>query len=167
MERVLLLDYMQKWGGSTILYLSKDGLEKIAEKVNPFWKDAFLNLSELKQETGKLVDSQHVLSQPIWLNSLIKIGGNMCMNKICCENVIFFVNDLISENKILFKYEESMNHYNIRLNFIEYFIILSAIPHRWKLLIRGIGKLKLIENDIVDRLKRTLSHANTFQNNTC
>jgi hypothetical protein len=47
--------------------LSKEGLEKIAEKVNPFWKDVFLNLSELKQEKGELVDGQHVLSQPIWL----------------------------------------------------------------------------------------------------
>jgi hypothetical protein len=47
---------------------------------------------------------------------------------------------------MLFTYEEFKNHYNIRLNFIEYFSILSAIPHRWKLLIRGIGKLKLIEN---------------------
>jgi hypothetical protein len=35
-----------------ILYLSKEGLEKIAEKVNPFWKDFFFNLSELKQEKG-------------------------------------------------------------------------------------------------------------------
>ena len=94
---------MQKWGGSNLLYLSKEGLEKIAEKVNPFWKDVFLNLSELKQEKGELVDSQHVLSQPIWLNPLIKIGGNMCMNKICCENGVFFVNDLISENKMLFR----------------------------------------------------------------
>ena len=128
--------------------------DKIAEKVNPFWKDVFLNLSELKQEKGELVDGQHVLSQPIWLNPWIKIGGNMCMNKICCENGVFFVNDLISENKMLFTYEEFKNHYNIRLNFIEYFSILSAIPHRWKLLIRGIGKLKLIKNDIVDRLKR-------------
>jgi hypothetical protein len=46
---------------------------------------------------------------------------------------------------MLFTYEEFMNHYNIRLNFIEYFSILSAIPHRWKRLIRGIGKLNLIE----------------------
>ena len=94
----------------------------------------FLNLSELKQEKGELVDIQHVLSQPIWLNPL-NIGGNMCMNKICC--------DLISENKMIFAYEKFMNNYNIRLNFIEYFSILSAIPHRWKLLIRGIGKLKI------------------------
>ena len=85
-----------------ILYLSKEGLEKIAEKVNPFWKDVCLNLSELKQERGELVDSQHVLSQPIWLSPSIEIGVNMCMNKICCENGVFFVNDLISENKMFF-----------------------------------------------------------------
>ena len=75
--KVLLLDYIQKWGGSNILYLSKEGLEKIAEKVNTFWKDIFWNLSELKQEKGE------------WLNPLIKIGGNMCMNKLCCENRVF------------------------------------------------------------------------------
>ena len=34
-----------------------------------------------------------------------------------------------------------MGHYNDRLNFIEYFSILRAIPHRWKLLIRQIKKL--------------------------
>ena len=83
---------MQKWGGSNILYLSKKGLEKIAEKANPFWKYVFMNLSEL--EKGQLVDGQHDLSQPIWLNRLIKIRGNMCMNKIYCENGVCFVNDL-------------------------------------------------------------------------
>jgi hypothetical protein len=41
-----------------------------------------------------------------------------------------------------------MNHYIIRLNVIECFSILSVTLHRWKLLIRGIGKLDLIENDI-------------------
>jgi hypothetical protein len=40
--KVLLLGSMQKWGGSNILYLSKEGLEKIAEKVNLFWNDVFL-----------------------------------------------------------------------------------------------------------------------------
>ena len=41
-----------------------------------------------------------------------------------------------------------MNHYYIRLNVIEYFSIPSVTLHRWKLLIRGIGKSDLIENDI-------------------
>jgi hypothetical protein len=85
----------------------------------------FFNLSELKQEKGQLVHIQHVLSQPIWFYPLIKIGGNMCMNKICCENGVFFVNDLISDNKMHFTYDEFKKHYNIRLNLIEYFSILS------------------------------------------
>ena len=106
-------------------------------------RDVFLNLSELKQEKGELVDSQHVLSQLIWLNPLIKIGGNMCMNKIRCENGVFFVNDLISENKMLFTYKEFMNHSNVRLNFIEYFSILSDIPHGWKLLIKRDRKIRI------------------------
>ena len=36
------LGYIPKLGGSNIFYLSKEGLEKIAEKVNPFWKNVFL-----------------------------------------------------------------------------------------------------------------------------
>jgi hypothetical protein len=67
--KLLLLGYIQKWGGSNILYLSKQGLAKKAEKVNRFFYS-----SELKQEKGELVEIQHVLSQPIWLNPLIKIG---------------------------------------------------------------------------------------------
>ena len=102
-----------------------------------------LNLSELKQEKGELVDGQHVLSQPILLNPLMKIGGNMCINKIRCENGVFFVKDLISENKMLFTYKEFMNHSNIRLNFIEYFSILSDIPHGWKLLIKRDRKIRI------------------------
>jgi hypothetical protein len=31
--------------------LSKEGLEKIAEKVNPFWKDVFFEF--IRAETGK------------------------------------------------------------------------------------------------------------------
>ena len=79
-----LLGDMQKWGGSNILCLSKYGLGNVLENV------FFFNLSELKHENGELLDIQHVFSQPIWLNPLIKKDGNMCMNKICCENGVFF-----------------------------------------------------------------------------
>jgi hypothetical protein len=87
--------------------LSKQGLAKKAEKVNLFFYS-----SELKQEKGELVDIQHVLSQPLWLNPLLKIGGNMCMNIICCENGVFFVNDLISENKKISQQPENYENRN-------------------------------------------------------
>ena len=46
----------------------------------------FLNMSELKEENEELIDMQQVMGQNIWLTPFIKIGGNMCMTKICCEN---------------------------------------------------------------------------------
>ena len=49
----------------------------------------FLNGSVLKQENEELIDMQQFLSQNIWLTPFIKIGGNMCMTKICCENGVF------------------------------------------------------------------------------
>jgi hypothetical protein len=48
------------------------------------------------------------------------------MNKICCENDVFFVNDLIYGNKILFTYEEFMDHYNIRLNLITFHLYVKT-----------------------------------------
>jgi hypothetical protein len=34
-------------GGDKIIYLKKEGLESISDKLNPFWRDILLNLSEL------------------------------------------------------------------------------------------------------------------------
>jgi hypothetical protein len=42
-----------------------------------------------KQENEELIDVQQVLSQNIWLTPFIKISGDMCMTKICCENGVF------------------------------------------------------------------------------
>jgi hypothetical protein len=110
-----------------VLFIIED-LEKIAEKVNQFWKDVFLNLSELKQEKGELVDSQHVLSQPIWLNPLIKIGDNMCMNRICCGS-LFSLTTISFSIKFNFSYPSYQKFpsmwngilkYSIKFNLILY-----------------------------------------------
>jgi hypothetical protein len=68
--------YRKIWGDK-ILYLTKEGLASISEKLNPFWRDILLNLSELlsiKDEQEK--DIINILSQPIWLNFNIKRNGN-------------------------------------------------------------------------------------------
>jgi hypothetical protein len=41
-----LRSYIEKYGGDKI-YLKKEGLESISNKLNPFWRDILLNLSEL------------------------------------------------------------------------------------------------------------------------
>jgi hypothetical protein len=51
-------------------------LESISNKLNPFWRDILLNLSELlppkDEEENNIIN---ILSQPIWLNCNIKRNG--------------------------------------------------------------------------------------------
>ena len=51
--------------------------------VNPFWRDIFLNFSEVCEfnKENTVSSAEEVLSQPIWLNSNIKIGGKLYINE--------------------------------------------------------------------------------------
>ena len=46
-EQILVLSYIEKYGGDKILCLKKEGLESISDKLNPFWRDILLNWSKL------------------------------------------------------------------------------------------------------------------------
>ena len=141
-------------GGDKIIYLKKEGLESISDKLNPFWRDILLNLSELltiKDEEEK--DIINILSQPIWLNFNIKRNGNVFIIEKYCYNGVFFINDIISEDKQFLSYQEFQNKYMISTNFLEYYGIVGAVPTRWKNLISEYGRRHDIKNNIVDRLK--------------
>ena len=93
--------------------LKKEGLDSISDKLNPFFIDILLNLSELlaiKDEHEK--DIINILSQPIWLF------------------YVFFINDIISEDKQFLSYQEFQNKYMISTNFLEYYGIVGAVPKR-------------------------------------
>jgi hypothetical protein len=53
--KILLLSYIEKYGEDKILYLKKERLESISDKLNPFWGDILLNLSELlPRQSGEI-----------------------------------------------------------------------------------------------------------------
>ena len=97
--QILLLSYIEKYGGDKI-YLKKEGLESISNKLNPFWRDILLNLSELlppkDEEENNIIN---ILSQPIWLNCNIKRNGIFFIIDKYCYNGVFFIKDIISEDK--------------------------------------------------------------------
>jgi len=70
-----------------------------------------------------------------------------------CYNGVFFINDIISEDKQFLSYQEFQNKYMISTNFLEYYGIVGAVPKGWKKLISEYGRLHDIKNDIIDRLK--------------
>ena len=78
--KILLLHYIEKYGENTILFFKTQGVERISDKLNQFWRDIPLNLSELlsiKDEVEN--DIINILSQPSWLNFNIKRNSNFLL----------------------------------------------------------------------------------------
>ena len=75
------------------------------------------------------------------------------VNYMYVKMVSFFINDLISpDNKKLYTFNEFVVTYNVNINFVEYYGIISAIPNNWKQIILDENiKLDRICNQIVDK----------------
>ena len=66
-------------------------MASISEKLNPFWRDIFLNLSEqlaIKDKQEK--DIINILSQPIWIKFNIKRNGKSFIIEKYYYNGAFF-----------------------------------------------------------------------------
>ena len=55
------------------------------------------------------------LNQPIWLNLNIKRNGNFFIIEKYCYNGVFFINDIVSEDKQFLSYQEFQNKYMIKV----------------------------------------------------
>ena len=89
---ILLLSDKEKYGGDKILWSKKEGLESISNKLNPFWRDILLNLSELLPPNDEEENNSiNILSQPIWLNFNIKRNGIFLL----LANIVIMVSFLL------------------------------------------------------------------------
>jgi hypothetical protein len=93
--KFLLLSYIEKYGGDKILYLKKEGLASISEKLNPFWRDILLNLSKLltiiKDEQENILLTSLVKYNPF---DLILIYKKMVMF-LLLKNIVIMVSFLL------------------------------------------------------------------------
>jgi hypothetical protein len=75
-------------------------LKSISDNLNPFWRDILLNWSELLPPKDERKNNIiNILSQLIWLNFNIKRNGIFFIIGKYCYNDIFFINDIMSEDK--------------------------------------------------------------------
>ena len=75
----------------------------------------------------------------------------MCLNCSWSENDIFFINDIFSEYSRVYSWEELQIQYNININFMDYFSVLSAIPKAWKEKIAGAKILDHIKCNLIEK----------------
>ena len=154
--KTLFLDKISKFGGNLLWYLHPDSLKDIAQEFNPFWKNIIEIWAELNKDNYEDTD---YLSRPIWYNPNIKIGNNFIFWNNISEAGVNFINDLIDEDGEFLSYEEFVNAYNIRIDFLNYAALIHAIPIEWKNKINEEEtKLEEIQNFWVDKIKKQNSN---------
>ena len=63
-----------------------------------FWQEVLNNWSEWNFNQYPMT-REYIISQPIWFNSLLKIGGNIIFYKIWYSQGIFTIKQLIIDNR--------------------------------------------------------------------
>ena len=101
---------------------------------------------------GPSTAPEEILSQPIWHNGRIKVGGQPVFFSHWAKSGIFFINDLIKEDGSLLSLTDLKNNYNINIFFLEYHSIfleyhsiILSIPQEWKSILRDNQIEKLDE----------------------
>ena len=76
------------WRRKTLVSLSLRA-KKIAKKINSFWRDVILHYASIRDNPSTAPEK--ILSQPLWLNSEIKIGGNQFYISIVQKQMYFLL----------------------------------------------------------------------------
>ena len=161
-KKLLLVD-IKKFGTEKCLYLKSEGLRQISSHVNSFWSNVLCIWSSLQTKLG-LKDQHIILSQPIWYNNDLLIGGNTIFKQQWIEKEIFFINDLVDEDCNFLKTEEIRRQYNLNTHFLELNGILCAIPTPWKRAITDKRTLDSVVNNNISLINRAPKVNKPFYN---
>ncbi|XP_053387493.1 uncharacterized protein LOC128551109 [Mercenaria mercenaria] len=86
---------------------------------NNFWRDVLRSYSKLLQAYVPQGDFDF-LSSPLLYNKNIKIGGIPINSQSWYKNGLFYVNDIINQNGVIYTLKELEEKLNIKLNFLQY-----------------------------------------------
>lgn len=141
--KVLVSDVLEEFGQDKFWHFTSNGLKTLSGKFNPFWKDVVNAWSSVRVDLPTA--PEEILSQPLWHNERIKIGGRPVFFTRCARANVFFINDLVREDGSLLSLAEFRNTYNIHINFLEFYGLLRAIPENWMRTLRENPVNKLEE----------------------
>ena len=101
--------------------------------INNLWGDILETWCEYNFHIP--ITKKSILSQVIWFNSNIKVGNYVIYFKDLHESGLTHLTDLIKEDGSFYSYVELIQTYDVNLNYLHYYSIMSAIPKQWKQII--------------------------------
>ena len=160
--KTLILPKFEKFGGDKLWLLNPEGLIKLANNFNSFWKGIIIKWATLRDSSTATPET--ILSQPLWLNNNIKINNKTIIKHSWIKNDIFFVNDLINETGNFLSYEEFVRKFPVNTNILDFYGLLSAIPREWKIKLKDCNKLEDVSSSHITYLKKHLKVTKYFTN---
>ena len=132
--RILAYQLLQNKYGNNIWEANLNSRDVIMMfDTQNFWGDALLDWSELKFNKGENVTD--VLSQPLFLNSYIRVNDKPCYFSRAIEGNLKSIFDIVIEKKIA-TYPEIIKKFGPCISILEYNSLVAAIPKEWKIKIK-------------------------------
>ena len=119
---------LQQYGGDVLLRgnLNKKDISGLTAISCPFVKEILEIWSEVFFE-AKVSSEDHLLSLPLWYNSLIRIGNRPVFYKDWYAKGVTKVEHLWDNSTSFLTWTDFQNKYNLKIRFLDYFGIVSAI----------------------------------------
>ena len=118
---LLLRSSLPDWF-SSIHVLGNHFVAEISHIINPFWKDVFDALCELKAKV-----KENVLLTPIWCNECFKINNKYIFFLRWFNRGIICIDDFLDENNNVLSLDDIHSKYNIRIPFVTYYSIVRQL----------------------------------------
>lgn len=162
--KVLLADILNNHGQEKFWFYTKSALNNFSNRLNPFWRDVVNIWASIKEDPSTA--PEHIIFQPLWNNSNIKIGGRPIPFSRFAKPELFFVNDMIKEAGMFLTPQELQEKYDIALNFLEYHSLVHAIPQRWRnyLIDNRVERLENITNKYISLIRVNQKVVRPFYN---
>ena len=123
-----------------------------------FTKNVFISWFGYTYEINNAEDeSQNIYNQFIWYNSKIKVNGNVLFYRAWYERNIKYIKDLLIDYKFM-SHAQFQACYNLNVNFVTYYGLLSSIPCQWKRFIKlnehpGADNNMTEDNNVLDIMR--------------
>ena len=98
-----------------------------AKSTNNFWKDVFQSWSNVYHSR---CESSEILSEHVWYNPKITVGGNLVFLKSLFNSGIVFIYDLLDSNGNVYSFDYIQSDLKSKINFVEYVELKKAIQER-------------------------------------
>ena len=92
---------------------------------NPFWKCVMSSLYTFNK-SFQLTSMHQIKACSFLFNEQIKVGGNVVSNRRFINGNVFYIKQLMNNERFL-TYNEFIRRYNIRIDFMNFNSVISAI----------------------------------------